>query len=211
MSDKFGRLFNLRVSNQNTVLINLPKLLQEDEELELTVTYAGRLTPQTPDRETLSLAQDDFGPANRCLPRRPDDAKGRAEFPVQQSQLLVSAVDGERLRHREDHPHGSGFVCLRGVWRSDRRARAAAGRGPLEGRRVFSRSIRTVPHAISFIVSRFVRVDRSSVPLPQSQPTSTETPALPRRMTSSSRYRPIRGRPVRVVSWSNAPPTSCAL
>ena len=60
-SDRFGRLFFLRVSNQNTLLINLPSILNEDEEITLTVSYVGRLAPQSPDRETLDLAQDEPG------------------------------------------------------------------------------------------------------------------------------------------------------
>ncbi len=64
VSDKFGRLFNLRVTNQNTILINLPSLLRRDAELTLTFTYAGRLEPQSPDRETLAMGQDDPGPGS---------------------------------------------------------------------------------------------------------------------------------------------------
>jgi Peptidase family M1 domain len=57
VSYEHGRLFGVRVKNQNTIVVNLPTTLQRDAELTLTVTYAGRLEPQTPDRETLALTQ----------------------------------------------------------------------------------------------------------------------------------------------------------
>ncbi len=54
VSEELGYLFNLRMRNQNKVLINLPMPLARDQELSLTVTYSGRLAPQEPgDRETL--------------------------------------------------------------------------------------------------------------------------------------------------------------
>ena len=55
VSEEYGRLFNLRVRNQNTVLVNLPYTLTRDAELRLTVTYSGRLAPQAPERETLEV------------------------------------------------------------------------------------------------------------------------------------------------------------
>jgi hypothetical protein len=57
VSYEHGRLFGVRVKNQNTIVVNLPTTLQRDAEVTLTVTYAGRLEPQTPDRETMALAQ----------------------------------------------------------------------------------------------------------------------------------------------------------
>ena len=56
-SVEYGRLFGIRVKNQNSLVINLPVSIPRDKELTLTVAYAGRLEPQTPDRETLALGQ----------------------------------------------------------------------------------------------------------------------------------------------------------
>jgi hypothetical protein len=52
VSYEHGRLFGIRVKNQNTLVVNLPTAIGRDRELTLTITYAGRLEPQTPDRET---------------------------------------------------------------------------------------------------------------------------------------------------------------
>jgi hypothetical protein len=58
VSYQYGRLFGIRVKNQNTLVVNLPTPLVRDTELSLTITYAGRLEPQTPDREALALLAD---------------------------------------------------------------------------------------------------------------------------------------------------------
>ena len=57
VSREQGRLFGIRVRNQNSVVVNLPSSVARDSIMSLTVTYAGRLEPQSADRETLALAQ----------------------------------------------------------------------------------------------------------------------------------------------------------
>jgi len=56
-SDRLGRLFGLRVRNQHMLVVNLPTTLTRDSELTLTITYGGRLEPQTPEREALAFGQ----------------------------------------------------------------------------------------------------------------------------------------------------------
>jgi hypothetical protein len=55
VSNELGRVFGLRIKGQNTVIVNLPAPLARDSTLTLIVTYAGRLDPQPPDRETLGV------------------------------------------------------------------------------------------------------------------------------------------------------------
>jgi hypothetical protein len=57
VSDEFGRLFSIRVKNQNTVVVNLPSAMLQNADLTLHVSYAGRLEPQTADREAIALEQ----------------------------------------------------------------------------------------------------------------------------------------------------------
>ncbi len=54
-SDRFGRLFSLRVNNQNIVLVNMPALLMPDTDVTLTIAYAGRLAPQPTSLEQIAL------------------------------------------------------------------------------------------------------------------------------------------------------------
>jgi hypothetical protein len=56
-SDKLGRLMFLRVRNQNNVVINLPSPVPRDLELTLTVTYAGPISTQSIDQESVTLDQ----------------------------------------------------------------------------------------------------------------------------------------------------------
>ncbi len=57
VSYEYGRLFGIRVKGQNTFIVNLPTTMPKDRELTLSIAYGGRLEPQTPDRETLTLDQ----------------------------------------------------------------------------------------------------------------------------------------------------------
>jgi hypothetical protein len=56
-SPRYGRLLSLRVKGQNSVLVNLPIPLARDDELVLAVTYAGRLTTATPEREVIDMQE----------------------------------------------------------------------------------------------------------------------------------------------------------
>jgi hypothetical protein len=57
VSDEYGRLFNMRVRDQNTVVVSLPTTVSQGAELTLAVTYAGRLEPQTLDTEAMPNGQ----------------------------------------------------------------------------------------------------------------------------------------------------------
>src|SRR4029453_11974383 len=50
-----GRLLPLRVKGQNSIIVNLPRMLARNEELTLTVSYSGRLPGATPEREALAV------------------------------------------------------------------------------------------------------------------------------------------------------------
>jgi hypothetical protein len=65
VSDRFGRLFALRVTGQDSVLVNVPMTMLPGSELVLTIDYAGRLEPQPPNRENL---QQGFEPRDAGIP-----------------------------------------------------------------------------------------------------------------------------------------------
>jgi len=68
VSEEHGHLFGIRVTNQNLVVVNLPTALPRDAVITLAIGYAGRLEPQTPDREALGLGQY-AAPAGQADPR----------------------------------------------------------------------------------------------------------------------------------------------
>jgi Peptidase family M1 domain len=57
VSREYGRLFAVRVRNQNMVVVSLPTFVPKDTQMTLTINYSGRLEPQTPDRETVQAGQ----------------------------------------------------------------------------------------------------------------------------------------------------------
>jgi hypothetical protein len=56
-SPQYGRLLHLRIVGQNSLLIGLPGTIAGGTDLDLVVSYGGRLAPQTIDSETLTLQQ----------------------------------------------------------------------------------------------------------------------------------------------------------
>ena len=56
-SPGLGRLMHLRVVGQNNLIVNLPTVVPQDVELELTIAYGGRLPPQPLDREAIAVDQ----------------------------------------------------------------------------------------------------------------------------------------------------------
>ena len=60
-SPQFGRLLHLRIVGQNNVLIGLPSTVVNDTDLDLVITYGGRLPPQGIDREAVMLQQQERG------------------------------------------------------------------------------------------------------------------------------------------------------
>ena len=111
VSDQFGRLLGVRVRNQNTIIVNLPAVLLRDDDLVLTVVYAGRLEPQREDTE--ALAAQGGRPASQGPADEHAGVPAGAQLSLQQQELLVSAGDGHRLRDRQPADDGAVEYRLR--------------------------------------------------------------------------------------------------
>jgi Peptidase family M1 domain len=57
-SVEYGRLLHLRIRGQNTVVINLPRVVLQDSDLTLVITYAGEVPNQELDTDTIAVAPD---------------------------------------------------------------------------------------------------------------------------------------------------------
>ncbi len=57
-SPMFGRLLHLRIVGQNSVLVGFPSSIPAGTDLDLVVTYGGRLQPQSFDREAIGVQQE---------------------------------------------------------------------------------------------------------------------------------------------------------
>jgi len=55
VSLEYGRLFGVRVKNQNMVIVSLPTFVTKDTQITLTINYSGRLESQAADRETVQI------------------------------------------------------------------------------------------------------------------------------------------------------------
>jgi hypothetical protein len=57
-SVEYGRLLHLRIRSQNTVVVNLPRVVTQDSDLTLVITYAGAVPNQELDTDTIAVAPD---------------------------------------------------------------------------------------------------------------------------------------------------------
>ena len=71
ISEEMGRLLFLRVTNQNSFVINLPTPVPRDTELTLHVSYQGRLADQSISDDSVAVAADQADRARS--PDQPDD------------------------------------------------------------------------------------------------------------------------------------------
>jgi len=75
VSVEYGPLLYLRVRGQDTVLVSLPRVVPQDSDLTLIVTYDGRLTTQDLDVDTVTVAGD-------------PGQDGQPQFPIEPHYLL---------------------------------------------------------------------------------------------------------------------------
>ena len=171
-SEEFGRLFNLRAKNQNTVLVNLPASVLRDTELTLTITYSGRLAPQTPDRETVQQS---------ALDQLRDEIFPRAEPSFLYSsrsywypQPPISDFATATIRITVPLPFG----CVATGDLLPGSPTLIEATGGATARRVFQfAAIRPVRY-LAFLVSRFARASEAAVGFDPSSPAALSFAAI---------------------------------
>ena len=173
---EYGRLFGIRVKNQNSLVINLPVAVPRDKELTLMVSYAGRLEPQTPDRETLGL--------------QPPPAGGRGQEDV---PVMIAAEANWLYSSRSFwYPQGpvsdyatatirisvpAGLECVASGELQGGFPLLAPAKDSAQSRKVYL-FVATQPlRYLAFIVSRFVRAETLTIAFP---PPPDAEPALAR-------------------------------
>jgi len=172
VSYEHGRLFGIRVKNQNTIVVNLPTTLARDAELTLTVAYAGRLESQTADRETIAVvqgrAQDDasmilaepsFLYSNRSYwyPQAPVSDYATATIRISVPVTLDCVASGELQ---------SGFPGI------------LTNKDPSQNRKVYLFKASQPLRYLAFVVSRFARAETATVAFPPAAPMSTDAVPL---------------------------------
>ena len=153
VSDRFGRLFTMRVKEQNIVLVSLPATVMQDTDFSVTIAYAGRISPQAPEQETLQLD----------LPELEDDEDVADDLAFLLSNRTFwypqsTAHDYATARIRVTLP--AGFECLA----SGRREEAAPQDAELPRRTTTFVADKPLRY-LSLFVGRLVRIHRASLAL----------------------------------------------
>jgi hypothetical protein len=176
VSNELGRLFGIRVKNQNTVVVNLPSAVLKDTTLTLTVIYSGRLEPQTPEREAIAV-----GPGDQRASSQETDAPVMTAEPsflyssrtFWYPQAVVSDYATARIRLSvpaalEAVASGElepGFPTL------------VPARDPAQARKLYAFVASQPLRYLAFIVSRFMRAETVTIGFPE--PAAAMTDGIP--------------------------------
>ena len=152
---EYGRLLYLRVTNQNTVIVNFPTTLLRDSEFTLVITYSGRVQPQDVDSESLQVAPADQnpeeGPAQFALERSILWSNRSAWYPQNPisdyaTALMRITVPGGFGVVATGDPRGTNDVTLRDILTL-----------PADGKAFVFQASNPIRY-LALVVSRFTRV-----------------------------------------------------
>ena len=155
VSDQFGRLLGVRIRNQNTIIVNLPATLLRDDDLVLTIAYAGKLEPQREDIEAMqgaarsSQTADDASPAFQ--PERSFLYSNRSYW---HPQATVSDYATASVRITVP----AGFDCVASGTLDEGFPVLTPGRDGQPARVYLFTSAQPLRY-LAFVLSRFVRLD----------------------------------------------------
>jgi len=178
VSDQFGRLFGIRVKNQNALVINLPTMQPRDKILSLTIAYGGRLPPQAADRETIGAFGD---PAQRgqvqeevptVLPE-PSFLYSSRSFWYPQGQVTDYATATLRV----NVPAAMGCVASGASLAGSPLLLAA--KDPAAARKLYLFRAAQPIRYLALLISRFVQVESVTVAFDQTDAAVKDDGALP--------------------------------
>lgn len=163
VSTKFGRLFPIKVRNQNTIVANLPSPLPRGTEMMVAVTYAGRIEPQAAQSETLQTGRPLAG-FQEDLPLvapEPNYLYSNRSYWYPQGQV----TDYATARMRFTIP--ATYDCVAsGDMAVGYPIPADATSDPARARKVYLFNAAQPVRYLAFVVSRFTRTDTVTVALP---------------------------------------------
>ncbi len=184
-SVEYGRLLYLRIRGQNNVLVNLPRLLPQDSDLTLVVTYEGRVPSQDLDVDAVSVLSDAqeqtvqqvtdpaFLLSNRAFwyPQNPVPDYATASLRITVPQGWTCIASGQPVA-------SSSAVTLKDILRDGKLFEFKASE-PLR--------------YLAFVVARFTRVGEATLALPESFAASAGVDKLTVAVEAQSSQR-FRGR-----------------
>jgi hypothetical protein len=162
-SYEYGRLFGIRVKNQNTLVVNLPTALTRDNVLTLTIAYAGRLEPQALERETVTPFEGQrAGAEDLPLLMMPEPSFLYSSRSFWYPQAPVS--DYATARIRVSVPPG--VECVASGELEAGFPTAIAGKEPAQNRKLYVFTAAQPLRYLAFIVSRFARAETATIAFP---------------------------------------------
>jgi len=164
VSAEFGRLFGIRVKNQNMLVVNLPTLLMHDSTVTLTVSYNGRLEPQTPDRETAGQPGQSIGDDMPMIAAEPNLLYSNRSYWYPQAPYSDYAT----ARIRINVPAGVDCIASGTLAPGFPVPDEPDGppKDPALARKLYLFNATQPLRYLSFIVSRFARADAQTVAFP---------------------------------------------
>jgi len=161
VSDRFGRLFGVRIRNQNSLVVNLPTMVPRDAELTLTVSYGGRLEPQTAGPETVALqrsaAQEDLP----VISPEPSFLYSNRSYWYPQGSATGYATATLRITIP------ASFDCVASGDLAPGSPAIIAPHDQAPARKVYVFTATQPLRYLAFLVSRFVRSDTATIALPR--------------------------------------------
>src|SRR5262245_10100902 len=159
-SIEYGRLLFLRMRSQNTVLVNLPRLLQQDSDITLVINYLGRIPSEDLDVEAVQPRSDNQETSTLSASYEPAFLLSNRAFWYPQNPIPDYATGTLRITVPEGYgcvasglpttPAGNGAVSLRDI--------VAARSG-----KTFEFRANQPLRYLAIVVSRFSRVVESQI------------------------------------------------
>jgi hypothetical protein len=159
VSYEHGRLFGIRVKNQNTLVVNLPTPLARDTVLTLTIAYAGRLEPQAPERETIAPFEGQRGSEDfqMMLQVEPSFLYSSRSYWYPQAPI----TDYATARIRISIPPG--LDCVASGELEPGFPAIVAGKDPTQNRKWYVFTAAQPLRYLAFILSRFSRAETTTI------------------------------------------------
>ncbi len=171
-SAEHGRLLHLRVKNQNSIVVNLPTAMPRDSLLHLTIAYSGRLPSQGVDREALQVSRSQREDLP-FVPAEPNYMLSNRAYWHPQGQVTDYATATLRITV----PEGYGCVAS-GEPATGSPVSLRDSSSPQGGKKRYVFSAADPLRYLSLVVSRFVRVIDTTVPLVEGAGSGGGAPAV---------------------------------
>jgi len=159
VSYEYGRLLGMRVKNQSTLVVSLPTVLAHNSQLTLTIVYAGRLEPQTPDRETVALEQGRQNSEDVPLQMQPEPSFLYSNRSGWYPQAAVTDYATARIQITVP----SALDCVASGQLEPGFPGLLAGKEPSQNRKVYVFRAPQPIRYLAFIVSRFTRAETATI------------------------------------------------